>query len=275
MMSVTPDDDHQGPFLWLKAVLRAVARNRVVRKRLPPDLGGGIVYCSPDALLSMWKPGWQSEQAVNLFDWARRFVKPGHVVWDIGANQGLFSFAAAAVSGAAGHVVAFEPDPFLTALMCRSRSAQDMGAHIDILSVAVSGANGLATFCVANKDRALNHLADVAGNPHTDGDRERFAVMAVTLEWLAGQLPVPDLIKIDVEGSELSVLEHAGSSLLRDVRPWWIVEVAAENAAAIAQIFRNANYRLFDANAPDDEITSPAWNTLAVPGEKVGREDHS
>ncbi len=252
----------------MKALVRALARNRVVRKRLPSDLGGSIVYCSPDALLSMWKPGWRSAQAINLFAWARRFVEPSQVVWDIGANQGLFAFAAAAVSGTAGRVVAFEPDPFLTGLLNRSRATQNRGASVDILPVAVGSSNGVATFCVASKDRALNHLADVAGNPRTGGERDRFSVVCVTLEWLAGQLPAPDLIKIDVEGSELAVLEHAGAMLLHEQRPRWIVEVAAENAQAIGKIFRDANYRMFDVNSPDKEISVPAWNTLAVPAER-------
>lgn len=64
----------------MKGVLRALARHWVIRKRRPPDMGGGVVFCSPDAMLSMWKPEWQSDQAVDFFEWARRFVKPGHVV---------------------------------------------------------------------------------------------------------------------------------------------------------------------------------------------------
>jgi FkbM family methyltransferase len=252
----------------MRAVLRSVSRNRVIRKRLPDDLGGGVMFCSPDALLSMWKPGWRSEQAINLFAWARRFVKAGDVVWDVGANQGLFAFAAAAVSGASGHVVAFEPDPFLVGLLHRSRLAQSLGARVDVLPVAVGSDSGVATFCVARKDRALSHLASVASNPHTGGDRERFSVLSVTLDWVAQCLPPPDVIKVDVEGAELGVLEHAGIQLLQRVRPRWIIEVAAENARRIEQILRAARYRLFDANAPENEVESPVWDTLAVPEEE-------
>jgi len=257
----------------MKAILRAIARNRVVRKRLPSDLGGGIVYCSPDALLSMWKPGWQSDQAVQLFDWAHRFVKSGFVVWDIGASQGLFTFAAAAMSGPSGHVVAFEPDPFLAGLMYRSRRAQQAETRVDILPVALSGSSGISTFCLATKDRALNHLAAVAGNPRTGGDRERFAVITVTLKWISENLRMPDLIKIDVEGAELAVLEHAGVHLLHCVRPRWIIEVGAENVRAVGQILRAARYRIFDADRPENEVEWPGWNTLAVPEEKCDAPD--
>ena len=253
----------------MKAVLRAAARNRVIRKRLPADLGGAPVFCSPDALLSLWKPGWRSEQATALFAWARRFINRGEVVWDIGANQGLFAFAAAAVAGASGHVIAFEPDPFLVALLHRSRRVRSSGATVDILPVAVGAELGIAGFCVARKDRALNHLASVSGNPRTGGERERFAVVSVTLDWAAQHLPAPDLVKVDIEGAELAVLEHAGPRILHGSRPRWIIEVASENAKRVADILHGAGFRLFDVNAPEEEIERAAWNTLAVPAERL------
>jgi FkbM family methyltransferase len=252
----------------IEGALRRLARDRVIRKRLPPDLGGGAVFCSPDALLSTWKPGWRAEQTRNLFEWARRLVAPGHVVWDIGANQGLFSFAAAAAAGPTGHVIAFEPDPFLAGLLYRTRKVQPASARVDILPVAVSGNCGVEMFCVAARDRALNHLAQVVGNPDTGGVRERFAVVTVTLEWIAERLPRPDVIKVDVEGGELAMLRRVGTPLLESIRPCWIIEVATENANPIGEIFRAAGYRMFDVNAPHQEIPTPAWNTLAVPAER-------
>ena len=251
----------------LTAALRSYSRNKVIRKRLPGDLGGGLVFCSPDALLSTWKPGWQSHQALNLFEWARRFVKPGDVVWDVGANQGLFSFAALAASGASGRVVAFEPDPFLAGLMYRTRNAQAVESRMDILPIAVAGDTALAEFSVATKDRALNHLTTLSGNPHAGGERERITVMTVSLAWLATQMRAPDIVKVDVEGGELEVLRGAGELLLRS-RPTWIIEVAAENSSAIADILRKADYRMYDASAPENSVSVPAWNTLAVPAER-------
>jgi FkbM family methyltransferase len=250
-----------------KVFLRALSRKRIIRKRLPSDLGGGLVFCSPDALLSMWKPGWQG-QTENLFGWVRRFVKPDDVIWDVGANQGLFAFAAAAVVGRSGQIIAFEPDPFLSGLMHRSRLVQGPGASIEILPVAISSRCGLTTFCIANQDRALNHLAEVTGNPHTGGTRQRLSVVALTLDWLARELRPPNLIKIDIEGAELKALEGAGH-LLHHNRPRLIVEVAPHNADGVACILRDARYRLFDVRSPGAELAAPAWNTFAVPEEAL------
>jgi hypothetical protein len=52
---------------------------------------------------------------------AIELVRPGDVVWDIGANVGLFSFAAAAPAGSAGKIVSFEADVWLAVLLRRSR----------------------------------------------------------------------------------------------------------------------------------------------------------
>ena len=232
----------------MRSFLRLASRNRVMWKRLPADLGRGRICCSPEATLSVWKPGWASTQALGLFDWARRYCKPGMRVWDLGANQGLFAFAAASKCGQKGEVIAFEPDPFLISLLERSiASGTHQGAPLSMLPLAVAEDLTLSRFLIAATDRTLNHLAEAKGNPRTGGSRASRTAMVVTLDWLSKQLTPPDLIKIDVEGAEDRVL-RGGIELLRAHRPILIVEVAAECGV----------------------LASPAWNTLAVPAERLG-----
>jgi FkbM family methyltransferase len=240
-------------------------------KRLPADLGRGRICCSPEATLSAWKPGWASTQAMGLFDWARRYVKPGMRVWDLGANQGLFSFAAAAGAGPQGEVIAFEPDPYLISLLERSiASGTHQGAPVSVLPLAVAEELAISRFLIAATDRTLNHLAEAKGNPRTGGSRASRTVMVVTLDWLSEQLATPDLIKIDVEGAEDRVLRGA-IELLRVHRPVVIVEVAAECARSVAETLQAADYLMLDLRAPErGPLASPAWNTLALPAERLG-----
>jgi FkbM family methyltransferase len=253
----------------MKRLLRAITRGRRLWKQLPADLGGGKICCSPEATLSVLKPGWSSEQALSLFEWARLYVKPGMRIWDLGSNQGLFTFAASS-RAEGGEVVAFEPDAFLLSLLESSlATGSHVGAAIDVLPVAVAESVHIARFLISGTDRTLNHLAEVKGNPRMTGARASRSVMVVSLDWLGEHLPAPDLIKIDVEGAEGKVLK-GGLKLLNEHRPAVIVEVAEECAGTVSSVFEEAGYLMFDIKAPEKGcIANPAWNTLALPAEKA------
>lgn len=256
----------------MKNLLRKISGNRRIWKRLPPDLGSGRICCSPEATLSVWKPGWASAQALGLFDWARTYVEPGMRVWDLGANQGLFAFSAAFRAGTLGEVIAFEPDLFLVSLLERSLATRThLGASVSVLPLAISDSLGIANFLTASTDRTLNHLAEVKGNPRTGGSRFSRPVMTVTLDWLCQQFPPPDLLKIDVEGAEAMTL-RGGLELLKQHRPLVIVEVANECELSVSQTFAEVGYLMLDIKNPHNgTLVSPAWNTLAVPAECIDR----
>ena len=69
----------------------------------------------------------------------QELVRPGDVVWDIGANIGLFTFAAAALAGVGGKVVAFEPEVWLVQVLRRSSRLQAPdSAPVTIIPAAVA-----------------------------------------------------------------------------------------------------------------------------------------
>ncbi len=140
------------------------------------------------------------------------------MVWDVGANVGLFSFAAASLAGPEGRVVALEPDAWLVQLLRRSASRQPAGsAPVEVVPAAIAAALSVRTLCLASRSRAANYLADF-GTIQTGGSREQQSVIAVTLDWLLESFPVPSVVKIDVEGAELEVLEALGGSSRRPGR---------------------------------------------------------
>ena len=81
-----------------------------MQRRLPKVFGGAPILVSPDSALAFWKRDLGSVDPY-LLSMARELVRPGMVVWDIGANVGLFAFAAAALG--APQVLAVEPDIWL------------------------------------------------------------------------------------------------------------------------------------------------------------------
>ena len=109
-----------------------------------------------------------------LFQLVRQFVKQGATVWDIGANVGLFSFAAAALAGESGSVLAIEPDPWLASLMNRTAGRPVPGhAPVSILSLAISDRLALSQLHIAKRGRASNFLAG-AGRSETGGEFDDF-----------------------------------------------------------------------------------------------------
>ena len=75
---------------------------------------------------------------------AAETVRRGDTVWDIGANMGVFSFAAAVAAGPSGRVLAVEPDNALVGLLRRSAAANHGHAPVDVLPAAVSDQESLA-----------------------------------------------------------------------------------------------------------------------------------
>ena len=130
------------------------------------------------------------------------------VVWDIGANVGLYTQQF--LDRGALHVAAFEPAPdAVVALRARFGPSSLYAERVTIVPTALSDTVGTARFS-ANGTSVTNRL--VAG----DADSAHAVETAVTradrtaMEY---RLPRPNLVKIDVEGFELEVLRGFGDML--------------------------------------------------------------
>jgi hypothetical protein len=147
----------------VRRILQVLSHNRVLRRRLPEDLGNALVFVSPDARLRFWD--WSLERVEPaLLDNVRELVRPGDVVWDVGANVGIFAFAAAALAAPRGQVLAIEPDLWLVELLRRSARVQPKGsAPVAVIPCAVSDRVDMAEFCIAQRGRASNHLRGLGG----------------------------------------------------------------------------------------------------------------
>jgi FkbM family methyltransferase len=221
---------------------------------------------TPDAALRYWR--WNLEKIdPTLLAAALELIRTGDQTWDIGANVGLFSFAAAACAGPSGRVVAIEPDTQLVELLRRSARLQSASqSSVDVLPVAVSDRAGLAEFLIAARGRSSSHLAGT-GYSETGGTRAKQLVPTITLDWLLEQYGPPAVVKIDAEGAEIHALLGA-ERLLSVARPRLLVEVAGENAPAVTSILKRHHYALFDADVPSHRrgrLDQAVWNTVAFP----------
>lgn len=128
------------------------------------------------------------------------FIKPGMRVFDIGANAGFYTIAFSRLVGKQGHVWAFEPLAENSNNILRHVYLNKL-QNITLLQIAVTDQNGIVGFQVANS----NSMGAVSEGT------DRYKVPAMSLDNLItkGTIPIPDMIKIDVEGAESLVLKGA------------------------------------------------------------------
>ena len=125
------------------------------------------------------------------------------VVYDVGANVGFYTLLAAELVGLGGSVIAFEPLPRNLGYLRRHVQLNRL-QHVRIMDAAVSDRQGEAFF-EPEQSPSMGHLAAQGS----------IRVRTVALDGLlaAEGVPLPDVIKIDVEGAELEVLKGAHNIL--------------------------------------------------------------
>jgi FkbM family methyltransferase len=204
-----------------------------------------------------------------LYRMAEEIVKSGSVVWDVGANVGLFSFCAAALSGQSGRVLAIEPDFFLAHLINRSSQQLEKGKHacarVEVLCASVSDSTRISKLAIAERARAANYLIEAAGSVEARGVRCLQPTVSLTLDFLLDHFPAPSVLKIDAETHEANILKGA-ERLLKEARPTIWCEVSAENSTEVTELLYAAKYELYGAQVTPHPAIKRAWfHTLAVP----------
>jgi FkbM family methyltransferase len=193
----------------------------------------------------------------------RRAVGPGDVVWDVGANVGMLSLVAARMVGPTGRVVALEPDQSCAAAI-RANARSNAMDGIDVHEVAATARSGDVELVVV-ADRLWTRLASVGEH---ELETERRTVPGVALDDL--QAPRPTLVKIDVEGAELDVLDGM-QRLLAEVQPVVVCEMHGKNREFCAAM-REAGYVVVNLDGPEPvEAAGDNVHALCVPaGRAVG-----
>ena len=197
----------------------------------------------------------------DLFAAVARWVPQDAVVWDIGANLGVFAFAAALRIGRGGHVYAFEADLEMAALMALSLAARTPEeADVCICPLAIGAKNGEACFSVSGYRTAASAL-DGFGRFEANKDDRKRTVPMQTVDSLATWLRPPTLLKIDVEGAENLVLEGAEKTV-RDHRPLLLLEASgAETGSRTVEILKGWDYvwERWDCEGAINNEGTTAW----------------
>jgi FkbM family methyltransferase len=169
-----------------------------------------------------------------------RYLRPGMVFYDLGANIGFFSLIAARLVGHSGRVFSFEADPQVAGRL-RENLRRNQFTNASVQQAAVWSGSKTVSFAradsAASADRGLGFVTE---DPLPAG--EIISVPAVSLDDFCASHPAPHLVKCDVEGAEREVFNGA-SRLLSVNRPMVICEMhSAKNQECLIGLFRDFGY---------------------------------
>lgn len=210
----------------------------------PYPFPGGSIYLDVTDSPAMLK------RVLRMYERPKRktlmgILRPGMTFIDVGANIGDFSLLAARAVGPAGSVLAVEPHPGNCELIRRS-AALNKYRNINVYDAALSDQGGMVQLHLG--DRGAWHTL-VPDLPQRQAGT--IEVRQMRLDDLPVERPFSGVIKIDVEGAEMSVLRGAYETLrtaedvylLLDLHPGLGVD-PAEVGALLGEL----GFEFFDMN---------------------------
>jgi FkbM family methyltransferase len=190
----------------------------------------------------------------------RRHVAPGMTVYDVGADLGFFSLIAARLTGPAGRVETFEAVPASAAAVRANASLNGYADRIGVHNVAVSDRSGQGTFLIPS-EHSWAHLADRGRQAAHRYTSVEISTVALDDEIAAGALVPPDVVKLDVEGSEIAVLEGL-TRTLRD-RPVVVICELHETNAEVLALLGEVGYEAENLDGPEPVAEAGPVHLLA------------
>ncbi len=185
-----------------------------------------------------------------------RQVRPGMIAYDVGANVGYVSLMLARRLGEAGHVFAFEALPSNLERLRGNLALNRFTGIVEVVPAAVvdddktvrfmigpSGGMGKAEGSAGRQDVAYPEAIEVAG---------------VSLDSFVyrGGYPVPQVVKMDIEGGEVLALPGM-QRLLVEGKPLVFMELHGPEAASVAwEKLRSASYRICSMQGDFPEVSS-------------------
>jgi FkbM family methyltransferase len=198
-----------------------------------------------------WRSRTMYTKEEGTIRWLRTQVQPGDVVYDIGANVGIYTMLAADLVGTLGMVYAFEPhSPSLVALL-ENIMLNEFGDRVRVISSALHSEEDFIPFnysklAAGSSGHQLGHTRNENGNLFTPAATELKHATALDLLILGLHILPADLIKLDVDGNEQAVLQGM-KYLLKDGKTRSVqVEVHPETSEAIRATMKGWGFALVE-----------------------------
>jgi FkbM family methyltransferase len=210
-----------------RAETPAEATPSAPKREGPVEVRGNRMYLDPDdQAITPWlrKGVWEPLETM-LFEGE---IEAGDIVVDVGANVGYYTLIAANKVGPQGRVYAFEPDPDAFALLQANIELNALTNVVAIDKALAAEPGRMELF------RSSSNLGDHRLYDPGDG-RTAVTVEVTTMDAALADVRGIDLIKIDTQGAECSILAGAGAVLERERDAGIIMEYTPKFIRAFGQ----------------------------------------
>jgi methyltransferase, FkbM family len=210
----------------------------------------------------------------------KKLVKPGHTVIEVGANFGCYTLLMAGLVGETGQIYAFEANPNVSKYLKQSVAMNNLDGRVHVYENAASNKayEGFMTYGLSNIGGG--YLLPDDAQQEKDNPFQA-SINAVTLDDTIGGKHV-DILKMDAEGSEGSILEGAQQLLKNNphivIIMEWVpaqLERNGANAAALISNLANDGFKFWRINKQSsvDPISPSALLTVTACDLVISRSD--
>jgi FkbM family methyltransferase len=233
---------------WLKTILRV--------KRVTIKTSQGIFWVDPVSVVGsiIMREGVYEKGMIQTLE---KFLKPGSIFVDLGANEGYFSVIAARLCGSSGHVISIEPQNRLIPVI-QENLRVNHSVNVTLINAAIGDKPGIAE---------IKLMPSVNTGGSGFGRRTNFRlptqeITMMTLEQVldAHELSQVHLLKVDIEGYEYEALlgskrvfeQRRVKRLALELHPT-ILEDRGKDGNEIDAMLKHCGYRR------EDECFNEVW----------------
>lgn len=195
--------------------------------------------------LERWRAETLFSKEPETIDWLNRTITPGSVLYDVGANIGLYSIYAAHLFPGSVQVYSFEPEPLNSARLNLNIASNNMSKRILAFPIGLGAINqfGVLRLSSLEAGKALHGERMVLPGE----EAHQAGMITQTLDQLLTTTSVfqwPTHLKIDVDGPELEVLSGASKTLENPQLRHLLIEFEEKDIGVAESQLSNKGFKL-------------------------------
>ena len=175
----------------------------------------------------------------DTIEWIDKKGGKDKVFFDVGANVGMYSLYYAHVFE--GKVFSFEPSFRNLDLLARNINLNNYNENINVIA------------CPIFKSKSINFFSQaITGGGHAEGatygikkNISNYKTLSLTIDFLVESkiVDAPDLIKIDVDGNEIEILQGSIKTIQLDSCKSILIETRNSTGDKVHEILKEAKFK--------------------------------